>query len=68
MPVRWPEREQKFEVADRVYAVMAHVGPDGRRVCGTVVRVYLKGTMYHYVVKFDDDQEAVLFDFEMMVT
>ena len=64
----WPEREQKFEVGDRVYGVMAHFCSDGRRVLGTVVLVYLRGTMYHYVVKFDDDQESVLFDFEMIPT
>jgi hypothetical protein len=64
----WPEREQKFEVGDRVYEVMAHFGPDGRRILGSVVCVYLMGTMYHYVVKFDDDKESVLFDFEMIAT
>jgi len=62
-----PERQQKFGVGDRVYAVTSHFGPDGR-ILGTVVQVYLMGTMYHYVVKFDDDQESVLFDFEMIAT
>jgi hypothetical protein len=63
-----PEREQRFEVGDRVYAVVSHFGPDGRRILGTVVQVYLMGTMYHYMVKFDDDKESVLFDFEMLPT
>ena len=68
MSVPLPERQQKFAVGDRVYAVMSHFGPDGRRILGTVVHVYLMGTMYHYVVKFDDENESVLFDFEMMAT
>jgi hypothetical protein len=68
MSLPLPERKQKFEVGDRVYAVISHFGADGRRILGTVVNVYLMGNMYHYVVKFDDDKESVLFDFEMMPT
>jgi hypothetical protein len=60
--------EPTLGVDDRVYEVVTRFDADGRRILGTVVKVYALGGFYRYVVKFDDGTEGVFFDFEIRAT
>ena len=60
--------EPKFAVNERVCQLLPRFDAQAKRIVGTVIKVYLSGGMYRYVVKFDDGKEEVFFDSELEPT
>jgi hypothetical protein len=58
--------EPKFALNDRVHPLMPRQDAQAKSILGTVIKVYLHGGVYRYVVKFDDGKEEVFFQFEIL--
>ena len=56
------------ERAHEPVPLVPRLDAQAKPILGTVIKVYLHGGMYRYVVKFDDGKEEVFFDFEIIST